>query len=97
MAKAKKTAYQDDLPLRFGEALASILQTIQGTIATQEIAQRLVDDLVERLAKEECKRHYDLPAWSKLTLQQKRRLLKGAEKTLYVIRDFWSEKVAEAK
>lgn len=96
---AKKIPEQE-LEVRMGEALARILTLIQDAIDKtenalddQKVAQAWLDDLIELLAKRECKRHYDLPAWSKLKPQQRRRLLTGAENTLLAIRDFWQEKV----
>jgi hypothetical protein len=91
---AKKKIPVDELPLRAAESAARILKMIQSAIDTQEVAQEWIDDLIEILAKRECKRRCDLPAWSKLTSQQKDRLLKGAKETLLTIHDFWQEKVA---
>lgn len=53
------------------------------------------DELVEVLAKAECKRHYDLPAWTKLLPKDRKRLLKGGENTLETIAAFFERKMTE--
>ncbi len=76
------------LPLRLGEALVPILKAINERLEQIQAVEGLVTDLVEVLAKQECKRRKEIPAWSKLTAAQKTTCRERAEETLKTINEF---------
>jgi len=83
--------------LQLGEALVPILKAINERLEQIQAVEGLVADLIEVLARQECKRRKEIPSWSKLTAAQKVSCRERAEETLRTINEFVQARLNEEK